>query len=205
MFKLFSNFQAFHAGQVPPVMQENTSFSERNSTDRSSPGQAQQQQHQQPQQQAIPLHQTPPFVPNQHHSTWGPARSMTGYPGKQMHMGGYNSQSPRGPMPQGVGNNKPHYKQKKYNSKYRNDQYLYNAQSQHAQKQGPLVHGAHAYSNASQTAGSSSNPFYMPGGDHAAGKDYYHGGQQFANFHGNVSSNMSQAPHSATNLRTQYP
>ena len=169
--------------------------------DRNSPGQTQQQQ-QQPQ-PAISLHQTPPFMTNQHHSPWRPPRSVTGYQGKQVHMGGYNSQvqnqqTPRGPMQQGAGNNKPHFKQKKY-QKHRNDQYLYGAQSQHAQTQGPVVHGAHAYSSASQTAGSSSNQFgYMPGGDHS--------NQQFANFHSSVSSNMSQAPHSAaTNLRAQYP
>ena len=206
------NFQAYHPAQVPPVMQENTSFSERTSMDKSNPGQTQQQQQQQQQQQAIPLHQAPQFVPNQHHPHWRAARSMTGYQGKQMHMGGYNSQlqnqqTPRGPMQQGAGNNKSHYKPKKY-QKHRNDHSLYGAQSQHAQNQGPVLHGAHAYSNASQTAGSSSNPFYMTGGDHAPGKasgDYYHGSQQFVNFHGNAPSSMTQAPHSAANSRAQYP
>ena len=195
-------------------MQENTSFSERNSVDRSSPGQTQQQQQQQPQQQQqqqqpIALHQAPSFVPNQH-QTW--RRQMTGYQGKQMHMGGYNSpmpnqQAPRGPMQQGAGNAKPHYKTKKY-PKHRNDQFMYGSQSQHAQNQGAPVHSAHAYSNTSQPAGSSSGAFYMTGGDHAAGKgsgDYYHTSQQFMNFHGNVPSSMTQAPHSAANSRGQYP
>lgn len=197
--------QTYHPAQVPPVMQENTSFSDRSSMDRNSSGQTQQQQQ----------HQTPPFM-NQHpphHAPWRNARSMTGYQSKQMHLGGYNSQvqnqqTPRGPMQQGAGNNKPHFKQKKY-PKHRNDQYLYNAQSQHAQNQGPMVQGAHAYSNAPQTAGSSSNAFYMASGDHSASKssgDYYHGPQQFSNFHSNVSSNLSQGPHStAANLRAQYP
>lgn len=137
---------------------------------------------------------------------------MTGYQGKQMHMGGYNSQvanqqTPRGPMQQGAGNTKPHYKTKKY-PKHRSDQFMYGAQSQHAQNQGAPVHGAHAYTNATQTAGSSSSAFYMPGSDHAAGKgsgDYYHSNQQFVNPYGNVSSSMTQAPHSAANSRGQYP
>ena len=198
-------------------MPDNSSFSERNSVDRSSPNLTQQQQpqpqQQQPQpQQPIPLHQAQAFVPSQHHPTWRAARSMTGYQGKQMQMGGYNSQvpnqqTPRGPMQQGAGNSKSHYKNKKY-PKYRNDQFPpYGAQSQHAQNQGAPVHNAHAYPNASQPAGSSSNAFYMTGGEHAAGKgsgDYYHGNQQFANFHGNVSSSMTQAPHSAANSRGQY-
>lgn len=216
-----SSLQAYHPTQIPPVMQDNASFTERNSVDRSSPGltqqqqqqqtQQQQQQQQQPQQQPIPLHQAPPFVPNQHHPTWRAPRSMTGYQGKQMHMGGYNSQvpnqqTPRGPMQQGAGNSKPHYKNKKY-PKHRNDQFVYGAQSQHAQNQGATVHGAHAYPNASQPAGSSSNAYYMTGSEHAAGKgsgDYYHGNQQFVNFHGNVSSSMTQAPHSAASSRVQY-
>lgn len=214
-----SSVQAYHPAQIPPVMQENASFTERNSVDRSSPGltqqqqqqtQQQQQQQQQPQQQPIPLHQAQPFVPNQHH-TWRGPRSMTGYPGKQMHMGGYNAQvpnqqTPRGPMQQGTGNSKPHYKNKKY-QKHRNEQYMYGAQSQHAQNQGATVHGAHAYPNASQPTGSSSNAFYMASSEHGAGKgsgDYYHGNQQFGNFHGNVSSSMTQAPHSAANSRGQY-
>lgn len=214
-----SSVQAYHPAQIPPVMQENASFTERNSVDRSSPGltqqqqqqtQQQQQQQQQPQQQPIPLHQAQPFVPNQHH-TWRGPRSMTGYPGKQMHMGGYNAQvpnqqTPRGPMQQGTGNSKPHYKNKKY-QKHRNEQYMYGAQSQHAQNQGATVHGAHAYPNASQPTGSSSNAFYMASSEHGAGKgsgDYYHGNQQFVNFHGNVSSSMTQAPHSAANSRGQY-
>ena len=171
-------------------MQESPGFSERSSMDRNSPGQTQQQQQQQ-QQPSMSLHQTSPFMPNQHHPTWRGPRSMPGYQGKQVHMGGYNSQvqnqqTPRGPMQQGAGNNKPHYKQKKY-PKHRSDQYLYGSQSQHAQTQGPVVHGAHAYSSASQTAGSSSNQFgFMQGSDHAAGKatgDYYHSNHQFANFH----------------------
>lgn len=181
--------------------------------DRSSPGQTQQQQQQQqPQQpqQPIPLHQAPPFVPNQHHPTWRAARSMTGYQGKQMHMGAYNSQlqnqqTPRGPMQQGTGNTKQHFKPKKY-QKHRNDPFVYGAQNQ-----GPPVHGAHAYppNAAAQAAGSSSSAFYMASGDHAAGKgsgDYYHGNQQFVNFHGNATStSMTQAPHSAANSRGQYP
>ncbi|KAJ7371188.1 hypothetical protein OS493_027298 [Desmophyllum pertusum] len=97
-------------GSNPASNAREYKFSERNSMDRSSPGQTQQQQQQQPQQpqQPIPLHQAPPFVPNQHHPTWRAARSMTGYQGKQMHMGAYNSQlqnqqTPRGPMQQGLG------------------------------------------------------------------------------------------------------
>lgn len=167
----------------------------------------------QQQQQAISLHQGSPFMPNQqHHPPWRGPRSMTGYQGKHMHMGAYNSQlqnqqTPRGPMQPGGGNNKHHYKAKKY-PKHRSDQFLYGAQSQHVQNQGAMVHGAHAYSNASQAAGSSSNTFYVTGGDHTAGKgsgDYYHGSQQFGNFHGNVSSSMTQAPHTASNSRAQYP
>ena len=210
-----SSVQAYHPAQIPSVMQENASFTERNSIDRTSPGLTQQQQQQQPQQQQqqqqpqqqqpIPLHQAQPFVPNQHHTTWRAPRSMTGYPGK--HMGGYNSQvpnqqTPRGPMQQGAGNSKPHYKNKKYH-KNRNDQFQYGAQSQHAHNQ-----GAHAYANASQPAGSSSNAFFMTGSEQAAGKgsgDYYHSNQQYVNFHGNVSSSMTQAPHSAANSRGQYP
>ena len=215
-----SSAQAYHPPQIPQVMPDNSSFTERNSVDRSSPGltqqqqqQTQQQQQQQPQQQQpIPLHQATPFVPNQHHATFRAARSMTGYHGKQMHMGGYNSQvpnqqTPRSPMQQGAGNSKHYHKNKKF-PKHRNDQFPYGAQSQHAQNQGATVHGAHAYPNATQPAGSSSNAFYMTGSEHTAGKgsgDYYHGNQHFANFHGNVSSSMTQAPHSAANSRAQYP
>lgn len=206
--------QGYHSPQIQPVMQEGTSFSDRNSLDRSSPGQSQQQQtqqqQQQPQQQQA-LHQGP-FIPAQHHhSTWRAAQTMTRYgQTKHMHMGGYNSplqnqQNPRGPMQQGAGNNK-YYKTKKH-QKHRNDQYTHSgAQSQHVQNQGQPMHGAHAYQAAAQPAGSSSNTFFMPSNDHAVGKgsgDYFHGSQQFGNYHGNVSSSMTQAPHSASNTRAQ--
>ena len=185
-------------------MTENTSFSERNSLERTSPGQASQQQQQQhQQQQGIPLHQGPPFIPNQHHTNWRP-RSMTGYQGKQSHVNAQfqNQQTPRGPMQHGGGNNK--YKKK---FKHRNDQFTYGAQSHNAQNQGTMMHNTHGYSNPSQTAGSS-NPFYLPGGDHGGGKgsgDYFHSGQQYGNFHSNASSGMTQAPHTAPNTRAQYP
>ena len=110
-------------------------------------------------------------------------------------------------MQQGAGNPKPYHKSKKH-QKHRNDQFPFGgAQSQHAQNQGQPMHGAHAFQAAAQPASSSSNAFYMPGSDHAAGKgsgDYhYHGNQQFMNYHGNVSSSMTQAPHSAGNTRAQ--
>lgn len=200
--------QGYHSPQIPPVMQDGTSFSDRNSLDRSSPGQTQQQQtqqqQQQPQQQQA-LHQGP-FVPGQHHQpTWRAAQAMTRYnQGKHMHMGGYNSplqnqQNPRGPMQQGAGN--PKYHKNKKHQKHRNDQYQYSgAQSQHVQNQGQPMHGAHAYQAAAQPGGSSSNTFFMTSNDHAAGKgsaDY------FQNYHCNVPSSMTQAPHSASNTRAQ--
>lgn len=196
--------QAYHPSQVQQVVTENTSFSERNSLERTSPGQASQQQQQQHQQQpGIPLHQGPSFIPNQHHTNWRP-RSMTGYQGKQSHVNAQfqNQQTPRGPMQHGGGNSK--YKKK---FKHRNDQFPYGAQSHNAQNQGTMMHNTHGYSNPSQTAGSS-NPFYLPGGDHGAGKgsgDYFHSSQQYGNFHSNASSGMTQAPHTAPNTRAQYP
>lgn len=198
--------QAYHPAQGAPVVQENTSFSDRNSMDRNSPGQTQAQQQQQ-HHQGMSVHQPQHYL-NQQQQAWRPPRSSTGYQNKQ-HVGGYNSQvqnqpTPRGAMQQGAGGNNVRFRSKKY-QKHRGDQH-YNAQSQHAQIQGSLIHGAHAYSNASQTAGS-----HMPGSDHTVGKgavDYYYGNQQLANFHGGLSSNMSAgggAPHSAgASLRAQY-
>ncbi|XP_067040248.1 uncharacterized protein [Acropora muricata] len=201
--------QGYHPPQGPQVMQENASFSDRNSLDRSSPGQTQgqHQQQQQQQQQGMSMHQ-PHLYPNQRF--WRPPR-VGGYQGKQvpMHPQVQNQPTSRGLLHYGSGGNPPRYKTKKNFPKHRNDQY-HNAQSPHAQLQTPLVHGAHAYSNASQTAGSSSNSFFLAGGDHSVGKgtgDFYHGNQQYVNYAGGASPSMPApgASHSSgANIRSQY-